>query len=280
MKSLTRERITGLPVLTVVTTRLEKEAAIYFKAVWNKKNDVEVSTFKSEVKGFFYDMQNRRCCYCSAELQPSKRTFDLEHVIDKDRRHDFMFSLKNLGNACTLCNGAKSTKRVLVNRSAVGDPLPTDSTDYWIVHPHFDEWTDHFHFDSFHRVLPQPNSIKGAFTFKICRMERLNSMRLADYFYKHNRGMIENLLKDIYRPDNKKRNLQVSTLEQIAMTLNNPLAQQIIDIVKADAAILSAMPAKYISPDGKETWSGRGKRPKWVVDYLTLGGDMEELENT
>lgn len=27
----------------------------------------------------------------------------------------------------------------------------------------------------------------------------------------------------------------------------------------------------------EQTWSGRGRKPKWVEDYLTQGGKLEEL---
>lgn len=31
-------------------------------------------------------------------------------------------------------------------------------------------------------------------------------------------------------------------------------------------------PAKYISPDGTKTWSGAGKRPKWLADLQEKTG--------
>ncbi|MEO5335206.1 MAG: H-NS histone family protein, partial [Magnetococcus sp. YQC-5] len=38
-------------------------------------------------------------------------------------------------------------------------------------------------------------------------------------------------------------------------------------------------PLKYQDPlFPEQTWSGRGRRPKWVLDHLKAGGDMEELE--
>ncbi|MBF0629162.1 MAG: H-NS histone family protein [Magnetococcales bacterium] len=39
------------------------------------------------------------------------------------------------------------------------------------------------------------------------------------------------------------------------------------------------VPFKYQDPIFPEqTWSGRGRRPKWVLDHLRAGGEMEELE--
>ena len=41
--------------------------------------------------------------------------------------------------------------------------------------------------------------------------------------------------------------------------------------------------AKYILRDdpiyGTLTWSGKGRRPKWVDDYLNRGGSLGDLEN-
>ena len=35
---------------------------------------------------------------------------------------------------------------------------------------------------------------------------------------------------------------------------------------------------KYVNPDNPEqTWSGRGRRPKWVHDHVRCGRAMEEL---
>ena len=41
--------------------------------------------------------------------------------------------------------------------------------------------------------------------------------------------------------------------------------------------------AKYVyrgNPNyGVLTWSGKGRRPRWVDDYLAIGGSLEEIEN-
>ena len=35
---------------------------------------------------------------------------------------------------------------------------------------------------------------------------------------------------------------------------------------------------KYINPDNKaETWTGRGRKPKWLVEKLANGADIEEF---
>jgi len=35
---------------------------------------------------------------------------------------------------------------------------------------------------------------------------------------------------------------------------------------------------KYINPDNKaETWTGRGRKPKWLVEKIANGADIEEF---
>ena len=38
------------------------------------------------------------------------------------------------------------------------------------------------------------------------------------------------------------------------------------------------LPPKYQSKDGKKTWSGKGRRPDWVIEHLEAGGKVEALE--
>ncbi|WP_312524634.1 H-NS histone family protein [Paracoccus sp. (in: a-proteobacteria)] len=37
--------------------------------------------------------------------------------------------------------------------------------------------------------------------------------------------------------------------------------------------------AKYANPaDSTQTWSGRGRKPRWIQEYLDAGQDLGELE--
>lgn len=39
------------------------------------------------------------------------------------------------------------------------------------------------------------------------------------------------------------------------------------------------LPPLYWNPaDARESWSGRGRRPNWVLTYLENGGDLESLK--
>lgn len=280
MANLPRNRLTIPPdVHGVNFESLESEAIRAQGDLWKSRTNRDLLSFKAQVKDYCYDTQNRRCCYCSSELAKSKRTYDLEHIIDKANRYDLMFTLKNLANACVMCNQAKSTKRVVAQRTRVGEYFPLQSEGYWLVHPYFDEWLDHFSFDDFGRVLPRPESKKGIFTYRICAIHRLNSMRLADHFSQPKGRPHEKLLIQIYDPGNRKRQEQVALLKRIVAMSGNAAGAAIVAIVEAEAGELLKKPARYTSPDGAATWSGFGRKPKWVLDYLAQGGELEELEN-
>lgn len=37
------------------------------------------------------------------------------------------------------------------------------------------------------------------------------------------------------------------------------------------------LPPKYRSKDGKKTWSGKGRKPNWIIKHLDENGDLEDL---
>ena len=36
--------------------------------------------------------------------------------------------------------------------------------------------------------------------------------------------------------------------------------------------------AKYVHPQSGQTWTGQGRQPKWVSEYLEKGGNEEDLK--
>lgn len=95
--------------------------------------------------------------------------WDIEHIMAKDKKVQFMFEPRNLCVACKDCNGAKSSKEVLVNPGRVRFPIR--SRDYKIVHPHFDDYGEHISAvvpEEFYRPLTE----KGEFTIITCRLLR------------------------------------------------------------------------------------------------------------
>lgn len=41
----------------------------------------------------------------------------------------------------------------------------------------------------------------------------------------------------------------------------------------------SGKPVKYQHPqDPSKTWTGLGRRPRWIVDYIASGGELQDLK--
>lgn len=70
--------------------------------------------------------------------------------------------------------------------------------------------------------------------------------------------------------------------EQIGISaeeLAQAFAKSAKHATKGGAASRAAAPAKYRNPKNQdETWSGRGRKPQWVVDALAGGATLESLQ--
>lgn len=130
----------------------------------------EYSDIKIRIKHHYKVEQNYTCPYCKVEYPVTHgMTWDIEHIIAKNKKPQFMLEPKNLCVACKDCNGAKSSTEVLTNKDRI--TFPTNNSDYKIVHPHFDQYEEHIN-----AVLPgdfyRPLSPKGEFTIVTCRLLR------------------------------------------------------------------------------------------------------------
>lgn len=153
-----------------------------------------VNKFRAEVKDHYFWHQANRCCYCSMELQPNARVYDAEHILDKSGFPEFMFLPENIAVACVICNTHKSAKSVLTNETVRPLAIPGLSTDYKILHPHFDEWDHHLSFDEIGRIAPVPGSTKGPETISICAMDGINLLRLSRKFAAKSRKKVYEMM--------------------------------------------------------------------------------------
>lgn len=229
---MNRSKIANLPqVLQDDIDYLKGKANESGAACWGDGEDARLVGFKRLVKDIYYYEQSRRCCYCSIELQPNNKTKDLEHVIDKSGRPDLMFELRNLAVSCTTCNGGKKKKRVLIEGCAE-EGFPCDSKFYMHIHPHFDEWSDHLFFDEYLRVVPRKDSSKGESTYSICNFNRLNAMRLCDFF-DGGRASAEKLIRSYFEVSTLRAKKQrLDLLRDIANKSNNAKAKLIVSLLE------------------------------------------------
>lgn len=134
-------------------------------AVWEKE---VITAIKLRIKGHYIREQNFRCCYCRQPLYAHHgRVWDLEHVIARVTRCDFMFVPRNLAVACIECNQSKKAELVT-------DPgrrsFPDRTRLYKIVHPHFHNWEEHIELEgegTYHAL-----SEEGKFTIYHCDLFR------------------------------------------------------------------------------------------------------------
>ena len=65
--------------------------------------------------------------------------------------------------------------------------------------------------------------------------------------------------------------------EALAAELNMSVAE-VFGLQKATKQQGKKLPPKYINPaNPSQTWSGRGKRPNWLVDELNKGKQLEDF---
>lgn len=129
---------------------------------------LELGELKLRIKKHYIAEQNYRCCYCQQPLYANHgRVWDIEHVIARDTKCEFMFVPQNLAIACVECNQAKSTELVA---DKARKSFPDRGTHYRIVHPHFHNWSEHIELEgegTYHAL-----SKEGKFTIYHCDLFR------------------------------------------------------------------------------------------------------------
>lgn len=127
-----------------------------------------LDALKSHIKQHYIREQKYRCCYCQQPLYAHHgRVWDIEHVISRAVRDDFMFVPRNLAIACVECNQAKGAKSVS-NPQRMS--FPDRAQLYQIVHPHFHNWEEHIELEgegTYHAL-----SKEGKFTIYHCDLFR------------------------------------------------------------------------------------------------------------
>ena len=133
---------------------------------WNSSAK-DVLSFKTALKDGLRAIHQGRCCYCRRMLTDPTST-DLEHFIEKATYPWLAFEIQNLALSCHTCNSMKNQSFLrlcsrlsriasaatgvpvkvqrcpaLVAPLALLAPLPTVSTAYRWVHPHFDNFSAH-----------------------------------------------------------------------------------------------------------------------------------------
>ena len=147
-------------------------------AVWDDLDDEALNNVKSHIKQHYIFEQDYTCPYCRQRIEVNhKSIWDIDHIIPKSLRPDFLFKPLNLCVSCKDCNQYKSSKNVLINKKR--KTLPVKSADYKVVHPNLDVYENHI------KIIETPLfyiplDIKGKETIEVCGLLRF-LFKLTDY---------------------------------------------------------------------------------------------------
>ena len=136
-----------------------------------QKEDWENSSlkaYKDRVRQYYRQQQNRKCVYCRMDVSSATGYFHIEHIVPKSVHPEWMYEPFNLCLACPQCNSAKNIQEVLDNTDITD--LPTESSDYLIIHPHLDRYFDNI--EIVDGLLYKGLTKKGEYTIKLCNLTR------------------------------------------------------------------------------------------------------------
>jgi DNA-binding protein H-NS len=78
--------------------------------------------------------------------------------------------------------------------------------------------------------------------------------------------------------ESRKRREALSAMEQVAREHGFKLAELLGEGRSGKGRKSTSRPAKYVNPaDPEQTWSGRGRRPRWINDAFRSGRVLDEL---
>lgn len=81
----------------------------------------------------------------------------------------------------------------------------------------------------------------------------------------------------IFNYEKRKKAEAKAALETVAREHGFKLAELLSDASTAKPK--SSGVAKYRNPENPDqTWTGKGRRPAWLIDHIAAGGSIEELE--
>jgi DNA-binding protein H-NS len=90
--------------------------------------------------------------------------------------------------------------------------------------------------------------------------------------------LLAEIPKEISRREKGEKARIRKELEALAAAHGYSLEELLADAGETTKRASRPVAAKYRHPeDGALTWSGRGRQPKWVVEFLAKGGKIETL---
>lgn len=123
---------------------------------------------RTKILGHLGPLQQNCCAFCEMKLGVTCYA-EIEHILPKSTYLRFMFEPLNLVLACHVCNTSKSVSDV--SSPPAPTAYPTSGNNFIIVHPHFDEYSDHIFLK--YDVFVMSKSLKGAETIRYFKLDRV-----------------------------------------------------------------------------------------------------------
>ena len=84
----------------VISKVLENELSV------NLWKDKRLDAFKENIRDYLREKQKGRCAFCRMKIHEENATAEVEHVVNKGSRLDWMFLPQNMVLSCKLCNSS------------------------------------------------------------------------------------------------------------------------------------------------------------------------------
>lgn len=135
------ERIDTPKITAVDKLKLASNIA----AIGNKWGSSAFGWYKTWLIKELRALQKDKCCYCRRVILFNKGAREIEHIVDKGKKPDYMFEVENLALSCKDCNNNKGVKSVFAPTFNLvkGSVYPKSEKSYLWVHPHVHKYSDH-----------------------------------------------------------------------------------------------------------------------------------------
>ncbi|MDV3493303.1 hypothetical protein CMT25_19115 [Elizabethkingia anophelis] len=134
------------------------------------------SSLRKEIRDYYRKQQKGTCSYCKQMVSIVYASdCHIEHIAPKSLHPEYIFEPLN---SCIICSDCNQIKRNQETIGTMPDTIkkkhkrnyPNKSEDFYIVHPHFDNYEDHIIIVN--GLYIDKDSKKGNFTIGACRLNR------------------------------------------------------------------------------------------------------------
>lgn len=123
--------------------------------------------------------------------------------------------------------------------------------------------------------MPQDAHYAGGQSVQVREYGKLSAIELNDLSLKELKSLQAQIAKAIATHEDRRRRQALEDLEIRARQMGFTLAEL---VGGAPVRKRSAVPAQYANPlDPADTWSGRGRKPRWFLEAIAAGKSPDDL---